>query len=70
VALGKVKRFDTSRGYGFILPNDGGRDVFVHITAVLKAGYTDLMEGALVSYEVQPDRKDKGKMVASNLRLG
>jgi CspA family cold shock protein len=52
----------------FIVPDDGGKDVFVHIRAVQKAGYTSLLEGARVGYELRADRS--GKMSAENLRLG
>ena len=55
---GKVKWFDPKKGYGFIIPDDGGRDLFVHITAVQKAGYTDLVQGVRVSYEIRPDREE------------
>jgi cold shock protein len=68
VALGTVKWFNQEKGYGFIRPDDGGSDVFVHITAVEKAGYTGLADGARISYELLPDRK--GKRTAQNLRLG
>jgi len=51
--MGKVKWFNTTKGYGFIQPEDGGSDVFVHISAVEKAGYTGLAEGARVSYELR-----------------
>jgi CspA family cold shock protein len=54
---GRVKWFDTTKGYGFIVPDDGGKDMFVHITAVQKAGYTNLVPGARVSYELRPDRE-------------
>lgn len=57
---GTVKFFNTERGYGFIKPSDGGRDVFVHITAVERAGLTSLNEGQALSYEVEPDKKGKG----------
>ena len=67
VALGKVKFFNQEKGYGFIRPDDGGSDVFVHITAVEKAGYTSLADGARISYELLPD--GKGKQTAQNLRL-
>ncbi|WP_407114793.1 cold-shock protein [Bradyrhizobium sp. LMG 9283] len=53
---------------GFIQPEDGGADVFVHISAVEKAGYTNLAEGARVSYELKAGRS--GKMSAENLRIG
>jgi cold shock protein len=65
---GKVKWFDLTKGYGFIIPDEGGRDVFVHITAVKKAGYTDLVQGVRVSYEIRPDQK--GNPTAENLRFG
>jgi CspA family cold shock protein len=57
---GTVKFFDTERGYGFIKPDDGGRDVFVHITAVERAGLKSLTEGQRISYDVEPDKKGKG----------
>jgi CspA family cold shock protein len=54
---GTVKFFNGERGYGFIKPDDGGRDVFVHITAVERAGLKSLMEGQRISFEVEPDKK-------------
>jgi cold shock protein len=57
---GTVKFFNGERGYGFIKPDDGGRDVFVHITAVERAGLKDLSEGQRISFEVEPDKKGKG----------
>jgi CspA family cold shock protein len=57
---GTVKFFNGERGYGFIKPDDGGRDVFVHITAVERAGLKDLPEGARISFDVEPDKKGKG----------
>ena len=63
---GTVKFFNGERGYGFIKPDDGGRDVFVHITAVERAGLRGLNEGQKVSYEVAMER---GKAAATNLRL-
>jgi cold shock protein len=68
VAMGKVKWFNASKGYGFIQPEDGSSDVFVHISAVEKAGYTGLAEGARISYELRAGRS--GKMSAENLRIG
>ena len=68
MAMGTVKWFNETKGYGFIKPDDGGQDVFVHISAVEKAGYTTLAEGAKVSYELQAGRS--GKMSAENLRIG
>jgi len=67
VALGTVKWFNTTKGYGFIQPDDGGKDVFVHISAVEKAGYNGLVEGAKISYE---EKENRGKTSAENLRLG
>lgn len=63
---GTVKWFDTTRGYGFIRPSDGARDVFVHISAVQEAGLTSLNENQKVSYELKTER---GKTSATALRL-
>ena len=57
---GVVKFFNTERGYGFIKPDDGARDVFVHITAVEQAGMKTLNEGQRISFDVEPDKKGKG----------
>jgi CspA family cold shock protein len=65
VAIGKVKWFNATKGYGFIEPDGGGKDVFVHISAVEKAGFNSLAEGAKVRYEIITDR---GKESAGNLR--
>ncbi len=62
---GTVKFFNTSKGFGFITPNDGGNDVFVHVTALERAGIHSLNEGDKVSYEVVSER---GKLAASNLQ--
>jgi len=67
VATGTVKWFNATKGFGFIQPDNGGRDVFVHISAVEKAGFTSLAEGAKVSFEVVANR---GKESAENLRVG
>jgi cold shock protein len=64
--MGTVKWFNATKGYGFIQPDNGGKDVFVHISAVEKAGLTDLREGAKISYDVVPN---KGKESAENLRI-
>jgi CspA family cold shock protein len=66
VATGTVKWFNPTKGFGFIQPDTGGKDVFVHISAVEKAGLSNLNEGAKVSYEIVSDR---GKESAGNLRL-
>jgi cold shock protein len=57
---GVVKFFNGERGYGFVKPDDGGRDVFVHITAVEQAGLKGLNEGQRISFDVEPDKKGKG----------
>ena len=57
---GIVKFFNTTKGYGFIQPTSGGKDAFVHISAVERSGLTTLSEGQHVSFEVEPDRKGKG----------
>jgi CspA family cold shock protein len=68
VATGVVKWFNATKGFGFIQPDDGGQDVFVHISAVERAGLSDLREGQTVSYEVKVDPK-RGKSSAENLRV-
>ena len=65
MATGTVKFFNTQKGFGFIQPSDGSRDVFVHISAVERAGMRTLMEGQKVNYEVVTER---GKQAASNLQ--
>jgi CspA family cold shock protein len=66
MAIGTVKWFNASKGFGFIQPESGGKDVFVHITAVQAAGVQALNDGQRVSYEVQIER---GKESAGSLRL-
>ena len=65
MATGTVKWFNPAKGYGFIEPEDGGNDAFVHISAVERAGLTTLREGQKVEYELVPG--DKGKSAAENL---
>ena len=64
---GTVKWFDATKGYGFIRPEDGSPDVFVHVSAVERAGMDALREGQKVAYEVQRDPR-RGKSSAENLR--
>lgn len=65
---GKVKFFNADKGFGFIVPEDGGKDVFVHISAVQRSGLPALLEGQQVSFENEPDKKGKGPK-AVNLRV-
>jgi len=67
MASGTVKWFNNQKGFGFIQPDDGGKDVFVHISAVERAGMHSLNEGQKISYEVVADRRT-GKSAADNLR--
>ncbi len=64
---GTVKFYNSQKGYGFISPDDGGKDVFVHATALERAGMMGLDEGQKVSFEVQTDRRS-GKDAAANLQ--
>ena len=57
---GTVKWFSDDKGYGFITPDDGGKDVFVHVTAVERSGMPGLDEGMRVSFETEPDKHGKG----------
>lgn len=66
MATGTVKWFNTQKGYGFIAPQGGGKDVFVHISAVQAAGLRSLNEGQRVSYDIVQDR---GKESAGNLKV-
>jgi cold shock protein len=68
MATGTVKWFNPQKGYGFIQPDDGGKDVFVHISAVQRAGLNDLREGEKVNYELATDRRT-GKQSADELKL-
>jgi len=67
MATGTVKWFNNTKGFGFIQPETGGPDVFVHISAVERAGLSTLNEGQKVSYEIQSDPK-RGKSSAVNLK--
>jgi CspA family cold shock protein len=63
-----VKWFNTTKGFGFIQPDEGGNDAFVHISAVQRSGLTELVEGQKVAYELIADRRS-GKLAAANLEL-
>ena len=67
MTTGKVKFFNATRGFGFIEPEDGSKDAFVHISAVERAGLTGLSDGQRVEYELQPGRD--GKSSAEDLKL-
>jgi CspA family cold shock protein len=67
MATGTVKWFNSTKGFGFIQPDDGGQDAFVHISAVERAGMRDLREGQKISYELVQDKRS-GKMSADQLR--
>ncbi len=67
MTTGTVKWFDAQKGFGFIQPDDGGKDAFVHISAVERAGMNDLREGQKLSFELVSDKKS-GKMSADNLK--
>jgi cold shock protein len=68
MASGTVKWFNSQKGFGFIAPDNGGADAFVHISAVERSGINELRDGQKVSYELVADRKS-GKMSADNLKL-
>ncbi len=64
---GTVKWFNTVKGYGFVQPDDGSKDVFVHVSAVDQAGISSLQEGQKLEYELVPDKQ--GRSAAGNLKL-
>jgi cold shock protein len=68
MAVGKIKWFDSRKGFGFIQPEAGGNDVFVHISAVEQAGLSSLAEGQRISYDEQRDPK-RGKTSAGNIKV-
>ena len=69
MSVGTVKWFNATKGYGFIAPDDGGQDVFVHVSAVERAGLNDLREGQKLNFELVADRRT-GKKAADQLQLG
>ena len=68
MATGTVKWFNDQKGYGFIAPDDGGKDVFVHVSAVERAGLNGLGEGQKINYELETDKRS-GKQSAGNLKV-
>ena len=67
MATGTVKWFNSEKGYGFVEPDDGGKDVFVHISAVQRSGMDGLAEGQKISYELSTDRRT-GKQAADEIQ--
>jgi CspA family cold shock protein len=67
MTTGTVKFYNGQKGFGFIQPDDGGKDVFVHATALERAGIRNLVEGQKVSFDIEEDRRS-GKVSAGNLR--
>lgn len=65
---GIVKWYNSQKGYGFIQPDDGGKDVFVHVSALERAGLRGLVEGQKITFEIQTDRRT-GKSSAANLQV-
>ncbi|MBN9024329.1 MULTISPECIES: cold-shock protein [Kaistia] len=57
---GTVKFFNASKGFGFITPDDGGKDVFVHVTAVERSGIANMNDGMRITFETEPDKRGKG----------
>ena len=68
MASGTVKWFNATKGYGFIQPDDGGQDVFIHISAVERAGLRELRDGQKISYEMATDRRT-GKQSADEIKV-
>ena len=63
--VGTVKFFNASKGYGFVTPDGGGKDIFVHVTAVEQSGMPTLTDGQRISFEVEPDKRGKGPKAVS-----
>ena len=67
MAIGTVKWYNAQKGFGFIQPDDGGKDAFVHVSAIERAGMSDLREGQKISFELVTDKRS-GKMSADKLQ--
>lgn len=67
---GTVKFYNSQKGYGFIKPDEGGNDVFVHVTAVERSGIGELNEGMRISFETEPDKRGKGPKAVDLQREG
>ena len=68
MSQGTVKWFNAEKGYGFISNDEGGEDIFVHFSAIVADGYRKLKEGQKVSFEIEPDPKNSGKLRATNVQ--
>lgn len=69
MSKGTVKWFNAEKGYGFLADDEGGKDVFVHFSAIIADGYKTLNEGQAVSFDVEADPKDSSKMRAVNVKV-
>jgi CspA family cold shock protein len=68
--IGTVKFYNTQKGYGFIKPDEGGNDIFVHVTAVERSGMGALVEGMRISFETEPDKRGKGPKAVNLQQAG
>lgn len=68
--IGTVKFYNTQKGYGFIKPDEGGNDIFVHVTAVERSGIGSLVEGMRISFETEPDKRGKGPKAVNLQQAG
>jgi CspA family cold shock protein len=67
---GVVKFYNSQKGYGFITPDDGGKDIFVHVTAVEQSGISDLNEGLRISFDTEPDKRGKAPKAVNLQQAG
>ena len=68
--VGTVKFYNDQKGYGFITPDDGGKDVFVHVTAIERSGVGHLVEGVRISFDTEPDKRGKGPKAVNLQQAG